>query len=542
MRIKEFRNKLSKVTLGLLSAAFIGAAAGNVVTVKAADAGAQAVTTAAAAYDGEQMATTTAWGETGIQKSTEQEAYEITNTTTAEGTGQGNNQNATGTVGDVTGTAGNDQSTTTQGNLATTEQTGTTAQKVTTAQQVTTTTKAAIKKEDREFVKIPEGEEFKAVWISFIDFEREDKEGNKIETGYTEEEFTAHVTEMFEKCKNWGMNAVVVHVRPFGDAFYPSKYYPWSKYVSGKQGVDPGYDPLEIMIEKAHELGLQFHAWLNPYRVANDTDISALSKDNKAKKWLSDFSTSNDRYVLQIGGRTYYNPSIAAVRTLVVNGVKEIVRNYNVDGIHFDDYFYPSLGTNYKGVFDYKEYNTYKAKKIKAGVKSYYSIINWRRYNVSQLVKRVYSAVKDIDEDVVFGIAPQGNMANLYASSANYCDVKKWMNNKGYVDYLCPEIYWGFRQPTVAFNVCLHQWLDAKKATSDVKLYIGIPTYRAGIKFSNEPDFKDNKYLLADMLTFARGVDGGGKVDGFVFYDYKSFEERTAAKTFITNMLKVLNK
>ena len=128
------------------------------------------------------------------------------------------------------------------------------------------------------------------------------------------------------------MNAVVVQVRPFGDAMYPSKYFPWSKYVSGKQGVNPGYDPLKYMVEKAHALGLEFHAWINPYRVANDTtDITSLSVKNKARIWLTDDKTSNDRNVLIFDGGIYYNPAKSAVRTLIADGVKEIIENYDVD-------------------------------------------------------------------------------------------------------------------------------------------------------------------------------------------------------------------
>ena len=206
-------------------------------------------------------------------------------------------------------------------------------------------------------------EEFRAVWIAYYDF---DKSKN-----YSKEDFTSYIQEMFDNVKNMGMNAVMVHVRPFGDAMYKSKYYPWSYYASGEQGKDPGYDPLQIMVEQAHAKKLQIHAWINPYRVSTTwnygTDVTKLSKKNPARKWLTNKKTKDDRYVLSFGGALYYNPSVKKVRTLIVNGVKEIVNNYDVDGIHLDDYFYPALGNDYENLFDAPEYGKYVAKQAKKG-------------------------------------------------------------------------------------------------------------------------------------------------------------------------------
>ena len=157
---------------------------------------------------------------------------------------------------------------------------------------------------------------------------------------------------MFDNAKDLGMNAVIVHVRPFGDAFYPSRYFPWSKYISGTQGKDPGYDPLEYMVEAAHERGLQFHAWINPYRVTSGTtDVNTLSKDNKARKWMTSDDEEQRRRVIAFGGSVLQSFRRLG-KAYYSSGVKEIVENYDVDGIHFDDYFYPVLGTNYAKNFD----------------------------------------------------------------------------------------------------------------------------------------------------------------------------------------------
>ena len=176
-------------------------------------------------------------------------------------------------------------------------------------------------------------EEMRAVWISYLEFQSAGV--SKMSKG----QFQKYIDNMFTKCKSLKMNTVIVQVRPYGDAMYSSKYFPWSAIISGKQGKNPGYDPLKYMISSAHKRGLEFHAWLNPYRVmSNNMKTSYLSSSNSAKKWMKSSSSSKRRNVLSLEGAKYYNPSKSDVKTLIVNGVKEIVQNYDVDGIHFDDY------------------------------------------------------------------------------------------------------------------------------------------------------------------------------------------------------------
>lgn len=353
--------------------------------------------------------------------------------------------------------------------------------------------------------------ELKAVWISYLEFlERK---------CYTEDTFTAAVEEMFDNAVELNMNAVIVQVRMFGDAMYDSAYFPWSKYASGTQGVDPGFDPMEIMIEAAHERGLEFHAWINPYRISNSTDISILSNDNPAKKWLTDSSTTNDRNVLSYGGNLYYNPSSSQVKKLIVNGVKEIVTNYDVDGIHFDDYFYPSLGSNYATVFDNVEYEAYVKKQTTAG-KTVKTIANWRRANVNSLIKSVYSAVKEIDSSVRFGVSPHGNISNLTSDEKYYVDIATWLSKDGYIDYICPQLYWTFEHSTCAFDDLLDRWI-ALRTNENVSIYAGIANYRAGSTI--EAQWKDNS-ILADMVEYSRST---GEVDGFMFFRYDFFYNNT---------------
>lgn len=366
-------------------------------------------------------------------------------------------------------------------------------------------------------------EEFRAVWISYLDFKT---------TGYTKDEFQTKIQTMFDDVKRMKMNAVVVHVRPFGDAFYPSEYFPWSRYVSGKQGKNPGFDPLGIMINEAHERGLEFHAWLNPYRItSSSTNVYDLSADNPARIYRTDKKTSNDRNVLSFGGKLYYNPSVKEVQTLIVDGIKEIVTNYDVDGIHFDDYFYPMLGKNFTSNFDAKEYNSYKNKKLSLN-STYMSIMDWRRDNVNTLIRTIYSAVKEINPDVVFGVSPGGFMDALKADDKYYVDFETWLSHDGYIDYLCPQLYWSNDHSIYPFNNILDRFIKAVK-NPDVKLYIGVGAYKAGIKSEGTAWYK-NAFVLRDMIRYARETNN---VDGYILYSYKDIIAKRSHSAII-NLLR----
>lgn len=372
--------------------------------------------------------------------------------------------------------------------------------------------------------------ELRAVWISFLDFSKK---------GYSQAAFQALIDKMFDNCVEKKMNAVVVHVRPFSDAFYPSKYFPWSVYVSGEQGKDPGYDPLEYMVSAAHKRGLAFHAWLNPYRVTTaNTKVSTLAEDNPAREWREEEETK--RNVLTFGANMYYNPSSAEVQKLIVNGIKEIVQNYDVDGIHFDDYFYPALGSSYKSNFDATEYKEYITDCNQSGTAAK-TIIEWRRSNVSSLVKKVYSAIKEIDKNCAFGISPAGNMSNLYAADRYYCDVKTWMNASSYIDYICPQIYWSFQHKTAAFDKMLKEWMAAK--TNDaVKLYVGLAAYRTGISKTEASSISDPEWATSSTILKRQVLEcrESGKVDGFVLFSYANLVSSKSSKE-IKNLLEILD-
>ncbi len=367
----------------------------------------------------------------------------------------------------------------------------------------------------------PSGE-LHGVWVSFLDYNAK---------GYTRESFTRQAKEMFDTCKENNFNTVFVHVRMFSDAMYNSKYFPWSKYSSGKIGKSPGFDPLSIMVSEAHKLGLKIHAWINPYRITKDTTSnSALARSSYAYKWRNSKSPSLRRNVLNYGGQLYFNPSKPSVQNLIVNGVKEIVKNYDVDGIHFDDYFYPNLGTSYRKNFDAKEYNTY-AKNSRKNGKTPLGIVAWRRNNVTKLIRNVYSSVKKLDKNCIFGISPAGNIDNLYLKNNYYCDVKKWMGSTGYIDYICPQIYWSFKHPSCPFKKTLKTW-TAVPRHKNVKLYTGLAAYRAGISSKEASLIGDKSWaksntILKHQIKYSRNT---GETDGFIFFDYADLKRSSARK------------
>ena len=256
------------------------------------------------------------------------------------------------------------------------------------------------------------GKEISAVWISYTELSMIDEDGSD------EASFRAKISTMFDKCEKLGINTVFAQVRPFCDAMYPSEIFPWSKYLTGYQGDPVYYDPLEIMVDEAHTRGMGLHAWINPFRVSFDTDLDKLSKKNPAKILLSDEKTK-DRVVTADGG-LYLSPASTENHKLIVDGVREIIRNYEVDGIHIDDYFYPSTDESVDKVY----YDRYK----KSGGKLFYD--KWRLEVISSFVSQMYTAVKSERSDCVFSISPAGNITNNYEEE--YADVERWCSEKGY--------------------------------------------------------------------------------------------------------------
>ncbi len=384
-------------------------------------------------------------------------------------------------------------------------------------------------------VPAPEGE-LRGVWVSYLIWDTLPAD---------ETSFRKGVDTILDNCVSWGMNAVFVHVRSHSDAMYPSAIYPWSKFASGSggsgvQGRSPGYDPLAYFVEAAHARGLQFHAWFNPYRITgymmNWSEVSSLSP---AKRWMSDTDPSNDRNVLRHDGNYYYNPSSEAVKQMVVNGVMEVVRGYDVDGIHFDDYFYPELDDTVEGrQFDFPEYQLNSSN---------ISVVQWRRNQVSDLVRRVWQAIKAEKPQVVFGVSPEGYVENLRSDNKLFVDIDRWMSEEGFIDYIMPQLYWGFEaklssgEPApYAFMQNLKTWRELKQK-GNVTLYLGLGLYRAGTKVADHNEVSE--WLRRGDIIARQVVEGrrSGDVAGYCFYSYDSFLQ-PEAQTETANLLPLLRK
>ena len=353
--------------------------------------------------------------------------------------------------------------------------------------------------------KKPTGKEISAVWISYTELSMKD------ENGGDEDSFRDKITEMFDNCAQLGINTVFAQVRPFCDAMYPSEIFPWSAYLTGYQGDPVYYDPLEIMVEEAHERGLGLHAWINPFRVSFDTDTDKLSEKNPAKKLLSDEKTK-DRVVTADGG-LYLCPASTENHKLIIDGVREIIRNYEVDGIHIDDYFYPSTDI---GV-DKTYYDEYK----KNGGALFYD--KWRLDVISSFVSQMYTAVKSERNDCIFSISPAGNINNNYEEE--YADVERWCSEKGYCDWMIPQIYYVFENEALPFDKACKSWSELDKS-DDVRMIYGIPAYKVN---GEDEEFKAGGGIIEKQISVAKATDNYG---GVAFFSYSSLVDPDCKREF----------
>ncbi len=289
----------------------------------------------------------------------------------------------------------------------------------------------------------------RAVFISYIEYMKYFDE--KSDLGVKKE-----IDTMIRNVKESGLNTIILQVRPFSDAIYPSRIFPLSYTVAGTEGGKRDFDILAYFIEQAHKESLKIHAWINPYRIRNTTDTSEISEENPCFKWLN----TNKVKVIE-GKGIYYNPADHDVMDLIVEGVKEIVTNYSVDGIIFDDYFYPDESIDLE---NYEE------------IKNTISLSDYRLNNTNTLVKMVYDAIKEENDKVLFGISPDGNITNNY--EMHYADVKKWLKEDGYIDYIMPQIYYGFYHETKPFIDTLNEWENLIQ--NDVLIYPALALYKAG--------------------------------------------------------------
>ncbi len=345
--------------------------------------------------------------------------------------------------------------------------------------------------------------ELRAVWVATVSNIDWPSSGN-----YNPDSQRIEFIRLLDMHKANGMNAVVAQVRPATDAFYPSQYEPWSQWLTGKQGQPPSpyYDPLKFMIEETHKRGMEFHAWMNPYRAMFNVNSSSISATH--------ITRLHPDWFLQYGETKYFDPGNKEVLNYVANVVKDVVSRYAVDAVHFDDYFYPYriAGKEFPDDENYRRYGNGMNKE------------DWRRSNVDSIIVKLKTIIKQANAKCQFGISPFGvwrnadkdpEGSNTHAGQTNYddlyADILLWLK-KDWIDYVAPQLYWEFGHKAAPFEVLVDWW---SKHTYGKNCYIGLGIYRAG---SNEA-WKD-KTQLPRQIELIRNTPN---INGMIFFSSKSF-------------------
>lgn len=343
---------------------------------------------------------------------------------------------------------------------------------------------------------------YRAVWVSYLEWQQVDFS--------TPETFSGDIAVILDNIRNLGATVVLAQVRPFGDALYPSSYYPFSHLCTGQQGRDPGYDPLALLVQAAHDRGLALEAWVNPYRIQAGL-TPALCGASPAKlhpDWVKYTDTG-----------AYLDPANTAVRQYIADAVGELCANYDVDGIHFDDYFYPTTDPAFDAA-DYAASGTAQTQD------------DWRRENVNALVELCHATARRYG--VRFGVAPVGDPEQNYA--LQYSDAARWLR-QGTVDYLMPQLYWG--QEYVKDGDTSHSlarlagaWAELPRAAG-VRLYAGLGAYRIGAGDGSDAGSEwVSGRALADQLNLLDrlGVQGAGLYRYASLFDASDYAGLAAAE------------
>ena len=345
--------------------------------------------------------------------------------------------------------------------------------------------------------------EFRAAWVATVEnIDWPSRRGLPVDSQ------KAEFVRLADMHKRNGMNALIVQIRPATDAFYPSPYEPWSEYLTGVQGRPPFpyYDPLAFMIEETHKRGMEFHAWCNPYRAVFSIGKSSISPNH--------ITRTRPEWFLDYDGKRYFDPGNKEVQQFLTYVIRDVVIRYNVDAIHFDDYFYPyrAPGKEFPDQESYRKFGNGLSKD------------DWRRSNVDSIIYKLSKVINEVRPSCKFGISPFGVWRNeskdprgskTNAGQTNYddlyADILLWLK-KGWIDYVAPQLYWEFGHKAAPYEVLIDWW---SKNTYGKHCYIGLGIYRAG---SNSL-WKD-KTLIPRQLELIRKTPN---IQGAIFFSSKSF-------------------
>lgn len=313
--------------------------------------------------------------------------------------------------------------------------------------------------------------EIRGVYISYLEY-LSYFQGNAIEIN------KAYINKMLDNVSSLNFNTIFLHVSPFSDSIYKSKIFPYSYTLTSVEGKNPGMDYLEYFIKEAKKRNIDIHAWINPYRISSIGDISKLSKTNPAYELLNTdvVAVSNDGI--------YYNPSSPKTIDLILKQVYEIITNYDVAGIHFDDYFYVNQE------IDKKNYEKFFEKNNNI------TLTDYRLMVINTMIKGVYKLIKDYNPNIIFSISPDGNINNNY--NLHYADVKTWLSEDGYVDIIMPQVYYGFENQYKPFKETIDEWNNLIK--NDVKIVPILAFYKVGNTDNNAGTGKYEWTLNDDII------------------------------------------
>lgn len=374
------------------------------------------------------------------------------------------------------------------------------------------------------FVK---SEELRGVWVSSVyNLDFPSKKGMDMKA------FKKEYIELLDNVESLNMNSIIFQVRPKMDAFYPSKLNPWSEFLTGSEGKDPGWDPLKWMVEETHKRGLEFHAWFNPYRVTTSTSQGTSKIDDMKKLSIGNWARNKPDNVFKYQGKLYLNPGNDQVINYVTASIMEVVESYDIDGVHLDDYFYP----NTKGEDINKFYGAEEEKSYNKSNRGIRSIPDWRRDNIDRQIQSINNAVNKYNKDnkkaIRFGVSPFGiwghkenhkslgsntPKSSLASYDNQFADTRKWVKNN-WVDYIAPQIYWTFEDTRAPYGELTNWWVDTVRGT-DVDLYIGQASYKKADL--NKPNSAwNNPREISNQLKYNSQFP---EIKGSIFFKYKSF-------------------
>ena len=390
--------------------------------------------------------------------------------------------------------------------------------------------------------------ELRGVWVTTVrnnDF----PSPMVFENGFDQIEFKREFNEIIKTCQEYNLNALFFQVRPEGDAFYPSVVNPWSSYLTGKQGVAPSpanFDPLTYVIEATHAAGMEFHVWLNPYRLSPTTNKKPDQQSALELLAHNHYARRHPDWIYFYNGQLYLDPGVTAVNDFIVATVDEILNNYDVDAIHLDDFFYPypyvKDGKTHYFAEDSPDAKTYEQYRVDVTQ----TINEWREANINALVYKLHKTIQKYNftnsTKIEFGISPFGIWSSDQQSPGGsptapeqLSSLEEWVNTKlwveaGWLDYVVPQVYWAFDNPLSAFDVVAKWWNDIVAGTK-TKLYIGL-----GLYLYEEDQMWPNMEEILDQVKYIRNLPN---VSGFVFFTYHNLlAERAKTK----NLEKALPK